>query len=198
MRPTRELFRNRQSAYFVSTQTAQRQPFFRHERWAVLLRNTILQYSDKEYSLHAFVIMPDHLHLLILPENTIEKAVQMIKGGFSYRAKKELEWQAEIWQQGFTDHRIRDKADWQYHLEYIQRNPVKAGLVKDWQRQLYPYIEFPKPDFPQGLKPQGLCDSNVRAKARTLHSKAPRFDAEAPAVPAEANSAVDSRSNEVH
>src|SRR5208337_1138336 len=131
MRPRREEFRNQHLAYFVSTQTVQRKPFFRHQRWAALLRDTILHYCDKEYSLHAFVIMPDHVHLLIVPDTTIEKAVQLIKGGFSFRAKRELEWKFDIWQQGFSDHSIRDEADWQHHLEYIRRNPVEAKLVED-------------------------------------------------------------------
>ncbi len=168
MRPRREPFQSRQSAYFVSTQTARRQPFFRHERWAVLLRNAILHYSETDYSLHAYVIMPDHIHLLIVPKSTVEKAVQLIKGGFSFRAKREFAWKFEVWQQGFTDNRIRDEADWQHHLAYIRENPVQAGLVED--TGLYPYVEFPKQDFPQGLKPGTLLsDFDVRAEARTLH-----------------------------
>jgi putative transposase len=44
-----------------------------------------------KFRLHDFVVMPDHLHLLITVGSgmTIEKAMQFIKGGFSYRLKKE-------------------------------------------------------------------------------------------------------------
>jgi putative transposase len=179
MRPVRELHRNRRSAYFVSTQTARRQPFFRHERWAVLLRDTIYEYCDREYTVHAFVIMPDHLHLLIVPENSLEKAVQMIKGRFSFRARRQFNGEFDVWQQGFSDHRIRDVADWNNHLEYIRRNPIEAGLAQDCQS--YPYMEFPNPDFPQGLKPQCRVEvgDDVRAKARTLPAKAHILPAQA-------------------
>lgn len=177
MRPSREHVQSERSAYFVSTQTTLRQPFFRHERWASLLRETILHYGETDYTLHGFVIMPDHLHLLIVPKDTIEKAVQLVKGGFSFRAKREFAWKFEIWQQGFTDHRIRDEADWRNHLEYIRQNPVRARLVAD--ARLYPYLGFPEPAFPQGLKPVNhLVDPDVRAEARTLHAEARTLHAE--------------------
>jgi putative transposase len=98
--------------------------------------------------LHAFVAMPDHLHLLITPIDTIEKSIQLIKGGFSFRAKRELEWTGEIWQAGFTDHRIRDEEDWLRHVDYIRRNPIEARLVGD--AALYEFMGFPGKDFPHG------------------------------------------------
>ena len=59
----------------------------------------------------------------------IEKAVQLIKGGFSYRLKKELGYAGEVWQRGFSDVRIEDRESFLQHREYIARNPVKRGLV---------------------------------------------------------------------
>jgi putative transposase len=170
MRPTREQLRDSSAAYFVSTQTAQRQPFFRHERWAVLLEETLLHYGETGFVLHAYVIMPDHLHLLMVPKETLERAVQLIKGGFSFRAKKEFAWKFEVWQQGFTDHRIRDEADWQHHLEYIRQNPVEARLAGS--QESYRFMAFPEPAFPQGLKPVRVVGrEDVRAEARTLQPK---------------------------
>lgn len=167
MRPEREKFRNTGAAYFVSTQTASRKPFFRHERWARLMLDVLRHYDGTGYKLHAYVIMPDHLHLLITPKESVEKAVQLIKGGFSFRAKRELEWKFDIWQQGFTDHRIRDEEDWQRHLEYIRTNPIEARLVED--AVLYEFMGVPSIAFPQGLKPTSLVEVNVRAETRTLH-----------------------------
>ena len=64
--------------------------------------------AARKFQLHDFVIMPDHLHLLMtLPgDTTIEKAMQLIKGGFSYRLKKEFGYQGEVWQRGFSEVRI--------------------------------------------------------------------------------------------
>ena len=173
MRPTRETVRkqNPGAVYFVSTQTAGRNPFFRHERWAQLMIATIEHYAPKNYGLHAYVVMPDHLHLLICPSETLEKSVQLIKGGFSFRAKRELNWKGEIWQAGFTDHRIRNEEDWNRHLEYIRGNPIEAQLTED--SVLYEYLGFPNSAFPQGLKPAQIESENVRAKARTLQNGAP-------------------------
>jgi putative transposase len=171
MRPKRETIRSNEFAYFVSTQTAGRKPFFRHDRWARLMLATINHYRGTGYQLHAFVIMPDHLHLLITPVESVEKSMQLIKGGFSFRAKKELEWNGDIWQSGFTDHRIRDEEDWSRHLDYIRSNPIEAKLAEDIA--LYEFMGCPDIAFPRGLKPALVADCDVRAEARTLQSVAP-------------------------
>src|SRR6185437_4666260 len=104
--------------------------------------------------------------LLISPNATLERAMQLIKGGFSFRAKREFAWKSEIWQAGFSDHRIRDEEDWKRHLEYIRRNPIEAKLAAD-----YPYIDFPNSAFPQGLKSRSFSHGqDVRAEARTLQT----------------------------
>jgi len=178
MRPVRENTGKHETgaAYFVSTQTAGRKPFFRHERWAQLMTATLLHYAEKDFLLHAYVIMPDHLHLLITPSETLEKSVQLIKGGFSFRAKRELDWKFEIWQPGFTDHRVRDEEDWKRHLDYVRANPAEARLVVD--SVPYEFMGFPNIAFPQGLKPSVDGEDDVRAEARTLHSGNPesRFE----------------------
>jgi len=168
MRPTRETTRSNDSAYFVSTQTAGRRSLFQVERTARLMVDTLKHYDRTGYKLHAYVIMPDHLHLLITPIESIEKSMQLIKGGFSFRAKKELQFNGEIWQTGFTDHRIRNEEDWTRHLEYIRSNPIEARLVSEIV--LYEFIGFPDREFPRGLKPGAMGDLDVRAEARTLPS----------------------------
>ena len=60
---------------------------------------------QNKYLLHEFVLMPDHFHLLITPTETLERALQLIKGGFSFRARKELGFVREIWQMSFYDRR---------------------------------------------------------------------------------------------
>jgi len=180
MRPTRETIRNNEFAYFVSTQTAGRKPLFRHDRWARLMLATTDHYRGTGYQLHAFFIMPDHLHLLITPIESVEKSIQLIKGGFSFRAKRELGWSGEIWQSGFTDHRVRDEEDWSRHLDYIRANPFEARLVEDIA--LYEFMGFPDSVFPRGLKPSVVGSAAVRAKARTLQPEAGLLPSEARTV----------------
>jgi len=87
--------------------------------------------AERKFSLHDFVIMPDHVHLLIevTSEMTIEKAMQLIKGRFSHRLSHELGYKGEVWQRGFTEEQVRDKQSFEGHRAYIAGNPVKAGLV---------------------------------------------------------------------
>ena len=99
--------------------------------------------------------MPDHLHVLLTPNTSLEKAAQFIKGGFSYRAKKELGSNMEVWQKGFSDHRVRDASDYHQHVIYVRENPVRKHLCQ--RAEDYPYSSahsgFDLDPVPQGLKP---------------------------------------------
>ena len=76
--------------------------------------------------------MPEHVHLLLTPATdiTLERSIQFIKGGYSHALGVELGRKGEVWQRGFTDHRIRDSEDFENHRSYIHENPVKRGLVE--------------------------------------------------------------------
>jgi putative transposase len=142
----------------ITTETWQRRALFRNDPWARLLIDTLYHYRPAAYLLHEFVVMPDHIHVLITPTSSLEKAVQFIKGGFSYRARKELGSNMEIWQKGFQDQRIRDAADYDAHLDYIHRNPVRKRLCE--RAEEYPYSSahpgFELDEVPHGLKPIAL------------------------------------------
>ena len=127
--------------FFVTSVANLRRPLFKKEEMARLFLNVLQDYRGQgRYLLHEFVVMPDHFHLIITPaaDVPLEKAGQYIKGGFSFRAKRELAFRSLVWQEkSFTNHRIRDAEDYQKHREYIHNNPVKAGLVKT--PSAYPY-----------------------------------------------------------
>ncbi len=132
-----------------------RRELFRNPRWAELFMRTLQAYRPEKFLLHEFVLMTDHFHLIITPQETLEKAVQFMKGGFSFRAKKELGASMEVWQRGFSDHRIGDAEDYQIHVAYIHGNPVKKNYCSRIEE--YPYssrasgVELD--DVPQRLKP---------------------------------------------
>ncbi len=126
------------SSYFVTTRCWQGRTIFQVTELTEILITALFHYRDSgAYLLHEFVIMPNHLHLLLTPSQTtsLEKAVQLIKGGSSYQIRKHRGHKLEIWQQGFHDWTIRDSNDWQTKVEYIRMNPVRAKLVQkpeDW------------------------------------------------------------------
>jgi putative transposase len=99
--------------------------------------------------------MPNHFHLLTTPISpvTIEKAVQFIKGGFSYRAKKELSLHGEIWQTSFFDRRVRDANEYTRFRHYIHMNPVRRGLATSPEEFPFSSAQSKLDDVPQWLKP---------------------------------------------
>jgi putative transposase len=94
--------------FFVTTVTYQRQPLFRRDSFTELILESLFRYRDKEvFRLHEFVIMPDHLHLILTPSQhfSLEKAIQRIKGSFSFQVGK-INAKTEVWQRSFTQHLI--------------------------------------------------------------------------------------------
>lgn len=146
------------STYFVTTAAWEKKSLFQSERMAGLLIHVLYNYRDqKKFLLHEFVVMPNHLHLMITPlaSVTLERAMQFTKGGFSFRAKKEFGIHGEIWQPSFYDRRVRDSAEYVELKSYIWNNPVSARLCA--KPQEFPFSsasgKFELDEVPQRLKP---------------------------------------------
>lgn len=143
--------------FFITTTTYKRYVYFNDLTKARRFFRVLYDYRAKgKFQIHAFVLMPDHLHLILTPSPDIalEKAVQLIKGGSSFQ----LNLPEAVWQPSFTNHRIRDAEDYAIHVGYIERNAVKARIVD--QAQKYPLCSI----FP-GWK---LDPIPTRAKARSV------------------------------
>jgi len=147
------------STYFITADAFQKHSLFQSDRMAGLLVEVLFHYrSQEKYLLHEFVVMPDHFHLLLTPTLTLERALQLIKGGFSFRAKKELGFAGEIWETSYYDHRVRDWEEYCAFRTYIHQNPVKKGLCV--RAEEYPYSSA-RPGValdpvPQRLKPSEM------------------------------------------
>jgi putative transposase len=116
--------------YFITSTTASRRRIFQVDRNSELFLQILRENRAKNrIQLHAFVVMPDHVHLLLTPapETSLEKAMQYIKGGFSFKLKSSF----DVWDKSYTNHRIVDTEDYQRHLTYIEQNPVRDRLVQD-------------------------------------------------------------------
>ena len=155
------------SSYFITTKCWQSRAIFQVPETAEILIETLLNYRDrKAYALHEFIVMPDHLHLLLTPSSTtsLEKSMQFIKGGSSHQIHKARKQKMEIWQVGFHDWTIRDSDDWQTKAEYIRTNSVRAKLVQrpeDW-----PYSSA-SGKFPLDPIPEKFLQLSSGAKAQT-------------------------------
>jgi len=127
-------------SFFVTTKTSLGRRLLQSERNATLLIEVMRSYvAAGKFRLHDFVVMPDHVHLLLTVgrDVSIERAMQFIKGGFSYRLKKEVGYVGEVWQRRFSEVRVKDRESFARYREYIAQNPVKAGLVDSPEK--YPY-----------------------------------------------------------
>lgn len=119
--------------FFVTAITHNRRRLFQVDANATLFLDTLQHYRREGlYKLHAFVVMPDHVHLLLTTDN-LTTAIQRIKGGFSHRLPSKF----PIWQRGFTDHLILTREQFESHRTYIHQNPVAKDLAP--HPEAYPY-----------------------------------------------------------
>ena len=172
MRPKREVATNNGQTYFVTSNTFQRRCFFRSEDWCDLLVETLYGYRPEQFAIHGFVVMEDHFHLLMTPVESLERAVQFVKGGFSFRVKKYLGWTGDVWGAGFSDHRIRDVEDFEVHQRYIAKNALECRGIE--RAHDHPYCSvggrFELDAFPPGLKPESVGVQDGAAEAAPLQS----------------------------
>ena len=171
----------RPGVYFVTTDTWQRRTLFINPAWAELVCSHICECREREFFLlHEFVLMPDHLHLLITQSTTvtIEKAMQMIKGGSAFKLKREFATTFPIWHAGFHDRWVRDAQEYGARVQYIRMNPVKARLVERPEEYAFSSasgryaLDVSRFDaLRQGLKPPSQGSDYVAAKAATYKPK---------------------------
>jgi putative transposase len=112
----------------VTAVTAERRRLFQVTATAELLQQTFLDYRRQgRFFLHAFVIMPDHFHAVITPapDVSLEKAVQFIKGGFSFRLKSKR----DVWMRSFNESQIMSEEKFLAYVRYIEENPVRRKLA---------------------------------------------------------------------
>jgi putative transposase len=131
---------NPSRTFFATTGTSMGRRLLQSERNASLLIDVLRSLAtERKFELHDFVVMPDHLHLLLTvhDEMTIEKAMQLVKGRFSHRLSHEFGYKGEVWHRGFTETQVMNRENFEIHREYIAQNPVKAGLASD--SEMYPF-----------------------------------------------------------
>jgi len=149
--------------FFVTSSICGKRNLLQSDRSAGLFVRVLYDYrAQRKFRLHEFVVMPDHFHILLTVECdlTIERAVQFIKGGFAFRAGRELGFHAPVWQKGFSELRILDAKAFQRTSGYIRNNPVARHLIAEAEQFPYSsaYPGFELDPVPQGLKPDSQLD----------------------------------------
>jgi len=127
-------------AYFVTTNVYHGEKIFSNPKIVNIVLSAIFFLKEKGYfRLYSFVVMPEHLHLIILPQNkkTLSQIMHSLK---SYTAKKInnlLGQSGKIWQDGFYERIIRSEGDLREKTTYIENNPVRKKLVEAPEKYFY-------------------------------------------------------------
>jgi putative transposase len=143
--------------YHVTAVTANRRRLFQVEATAELFLSVLQTQRQKlRMEIHAFVVMPDHVHVLLTPaENvSLEKAVQFIKGGFSFLLRSKL----EVWQKSYNQTQMLSVEKFAACRKYLEMNPVRQRIVLS--REEFAYSSASRVDL---VDPAPL---HLREKAR--------------------------------
>jgi REP element-mobilizing transposase RayT len=108
----------------------------RDARAAVVVEENWLRHDGKDYRLLAWVVMPNHVHVLVeIWQTPQSQLIKDWKGFSARRINRVLGRSGKLWQDDYWDRYIRDEEHFRKVIHYIETNPVKAGLVKapeDW------------------------------------------------------------------
>ena len=105
--------------------------YLRQERIAQMVVDSLRRGVELgHYRLRAWVVMANHVHVLLLPRVAPSRLLQSLKGYTAREANRVLDRTGEtFWQAESYDHWVRDQQEWDSIVAYIENNPVKAGLV---------------------------------------------------------------------
>jgi putative transposase len=104
----------------------------------LLLRAFRRTIQKSRTSIVAWVILPDHFHMLVnAPDGRVDKFIHLVKLSFTYQLKSRRTGIESVWQHRYWDHIIRSEQDLNHHIDYIHINPVKHGLCADPAGWLY-------------------------------------------------------------
>ncbi|MGI8786884.1 MAG: REP-associated tyrosine transposase [Pyrinomonadaceae bacterium] len=102
------------------------------------VQESLLHFDAVRYKLIAWVVMPNHTHFLIKPinSNSLSEIMKKFKSFTAHEANKILRRSGQFWQEDYFDRYIRNREHFENTIDYIENNPVKAGLCKrrsDWR-----------------------------------------------------------------
>ena len=133
-------------ALFVTFCKNNREPFAAEARDAIL--ECCLKGNNYRCRLHAAVVMPEHVHMLLTPlrdENGwpygLPAILKSLKGASARSANKICTTSGPVWQEESFDHVLRSQESLEEKLEYIRQNPVRRGLVRKPEDYRWLWVE---------------------------------------------------------
>ncbi|MCW5967891.1 MAG: transposase [Blastocatellales bacterium] len=112
--------------------------WLREDRAAEIIRDSLLHFNARQYRLHAWCVMPNHVHVLVTPlaGHVLSKIVGDWKRVTAHKCCRLLGIAGPFWHKEYYDRYIRNARHFQNAMVYIENNPVKAGLCptpEEWK-----------------------------------------------------------------
>lgn len=104
--------------------------YLKDARIASIMKETLLLFDGRKYKLIAWVLMPNHVHLLLTPKISLAEVMHSIKSYTAHEANKILGRKGKFWSKEYFDRFMRDYEHFAKTIAYIENNPVKAGLCE--------------------------------------------------------------------
>jgi putative transposase len=125
-----------EGAYFVTIATKDGKRYFVQENLRGIVEKQIRSLEDRfTLKVDTFVVMPDHVHLIISFYEKIgvslSRIVQALKSLVAKDARDSLGIKDKIWQRGFYDHIIRNEKDYLEKMQYVINNPLKERITQE-------------------------------------------------------------------
>ena len=130
--------------HFITFSCYQRLPLLKSARARGVFVRELAQLRERlGFRLIGYVVMPEHVHLLLSEPTraTLADALHFLKLSFAKRLHSQRpEKSGSFWQKRYYDRNVRDYREFVVKLRYLHRNPVKRGLVaspEDWKWSSY-------------------------------------------------------------
>ena len=112
--------------------------YLRQDEMARIVQENLLHFDGERYRLQAWVVMPNHVHVLLTPLAgwNLDRILHSWKSYTANKCNAALHRQGSFWQADFFDRYIRNARHYANALAYIENNPVKAGLCarpEEWR-----------------------------------------------------------------
>jgi len=142
--------------------------YFKDSRLAEMVQRTLLRDDGRKYSLSAWVVMPNHVHMLVtrFDNYTLSDIMQLFKSITSHKANKTLRRSGEFWMPEYFDRYTRTAEHYKKTVEYIENNPVKARLCARPEDYRFSSAGF-RAHGNLALKPTDGFDTNEVPKSST-------------------------------
>lgn len=122
--------------YFVTSNAANTGVCLAEPKCAKIVISSLEWLRDRgRIELHAYAVMPDHVHLVLTlgEQVTLAQIMQALKGYTAQRINELAGRKGRVWEKGYYEHAIRDQEDMSRRIKYTVENPERAGLVEQYE-----------------------------------------------------------------